>query len=140
MKIAFVTDDGVTISQHFGRAQYYEVLTVEGNKVVSREHRPKMGHAQFAGSDHDHEHHDEHQAAGADQRHGYGADAQDRHARMATAIADCQFLVVGGMGAGAYESMKSAGIQPLVTDKQIIDDALKAHLDGTLKDHTEYLH
>lgn len=137
MKIAFVTDDGVSISQHFGRAQFYEVLTVDGGTVVAREHRPKMGHAQFAGHD---EHHDEPQTAGADQRHGYGADAQDRHSRMATAIADCQFLVVGGMGAGAYESMKSAGIQPLVTDKHLIDEALKAHLDGTLKDHTEYLH
>lgn len=137
MKIAFVTDDGVTICQHFGRAQFYEVLTIEGSRVVSRERRPKLGHAQFAGTE---AQHDEHHAGSADQRHGYGADAQDKHARMAVAITDCQFLVVGGMGAGAYESMKRAGIRPLVTDLHTIDDALKAHLDGNLQDHTEYLH
>jgi predicted Fe-Mo cluster-binding NifX family protein len=133
MKIAFVTDDGVTICQHFGRAQFYEVLTLEGTTIISREHRPKLGHNQFAASE-------EHHAESTDQGHGYGADAQNKHTRMAVAIDDCQFLVVGGMGAGAYESMKSAGIQPLVTDLHTIDDALKAHLDGTLKDHTEYLH
>jgi len=59
---------------------------------------------------------------------------------MAATITDCQLLVVGGMGAGAYESIKSAGIKPLVTDLHTIEEALKAHLDGTLKDHPEYLH
>ena len=29
MKIATITDDGVTISQHFGRAPYYMVYTVK---------------------------------------------------------------------------------------------------------------
>jgi predicted Fe-Mo cluster-binding NifX family protein len=134
MKIAFVTDDGTTISQHFGRAQFYEVLTVEGGKVVARERREKMGHAHFAGS------HEEQHGTQVDERHGFGAEAEGRHAKMAAAIGDCQYLVVGGMGAGAYESMKQAGISPLVTDMTVIDEALKAQLAGTLKDHTEYLH
>ncbi len=137
MKIAFVTDDGVTISQHFGRARYYEILTVEDGKVANRERRDKMGHAQFASQEQgDHHSH----SSGQETRHGYGPDADDRHSRMASAIEDCQYLVVGGMGAGAYEAMKRAGIQPLVTDLEKIDDALTAHLNGTLKDHTEYLH
>ena len=29
MKIAVITEDGSTVSQHFGRAPYYTVLTVE---------------------------------------------------------------------------------------------------------------
>jgi len=48
MKIAAITDDGVTISQHFGRAPYYAVLTVEEGRVVRRELREKPGHRQFA--------------------------------------------------------------------------------------------
>lgn len=32
------------------------------------------------------------------------------------AIADCEVLLTGGMGAGAYESMKQANIRPVVTD------------------------
>ncbi len=34
MKIAAVTEDGVTISQPFCRAPYYEVLTVEDGRIV----------------------------------------------------------------------------------------------------------
>ena len=48
MKIAAVSEDGMTISQHFGRAPFYVVVTVEDGKIVSREKRDKMGQAQFA--------------------------------------------------------------------------------------------
>ena len=41
MKIAAISEDGTTISQHFGRAPYYLVITVEDGKVVSKEKRDK---------------------------------------------------------------------------------------------------
>ena len=41
MKIAIVTDDGQSISAHFGRARAYAVLTVRDGVVVERELRPK---------------------------------------------------------------------------------------------------
>lgn len=139
MKIAFITDDGKTISKHFGRARFYEVLTVENGQIIAREQREKLGHAHFAGSqDKQHTQHDHGQGQG--ERHGFDADSQDRHTSMAQTIADCQYLVVGGMGYGAYESMKQAGITPIVTDLSTIDEAVQAHIAGTLKDHTEYLH
>ena len=37
MKIAIVTDDHQTISAHFGRAQFYEILTIDAGKVTVRE-------------------------------------------------------------------------------------------------------
>ena len=49
MKIAAVSEDGITISQHFGRAPFYIVVTVENKAIISREKRDKMGHAHFAG-------------------------------------------------------------------------------------------
>jgi predicted Fe-Mo cluster-binding NifX family protein len=132
MKIAAVSDDGKTISQHFGRSPFYVVVTVENNQVVAREKRDKLGHAQFANEPHD---------EGADPRgHGYGAAAQSRHVRMASAIADCQLLLARGMGAGAYDSMQAAGIRPIVTDILTIDDAVQAYLEGRLLDHAERLH
>lgn len=135
MKIAAVTEDGRTISQHFGRAPYYAVLTVEDGQIVDRELRDKLGHAHFAGELH------EEQAHGADPRgHGFDPAAQDRHARMATAIADCEVLLARGMGAGAYESMKQADIRPIVTDVENIDEAVQAYLSGRVVDHTERLH
>jgi predicted Fe-Mo cluster-binding NifX family protein len=134
MKIAAVTDDRTTISRHFGRAQYYVVITVEGGKIVSREMRDKMGHTQFAGQ------HEEHAHEPDPRGHGFDPAAQSRHARMAAAIADCQVLLVGGMGMGAYESMRQAGIRPILTDVAVIDEAVQAYLDGTLVDRTELLH
>jgi len=132
MKIAAVSDDGMTISQHFGRAQYYMVLTIQNNQIVAREKREKMGHTHFANEPH---------TEGNDPRgHGYDAASQSRHARMASAIADCQVLLARGMGSGAYDSMRAAGIRPIVTDVANIDDAVNAYLAGTLVDHVERLH
>jgi len=129
MKIAAITEDGVTISRHFGRAPYYAVLTVEEGRIVNRELRDKLGHRDFAGQHED-----------VSGRHGYGPGAQDRHARMAAAIADCEVLLCGGMGWGAYEAMRAYGIKPIVTDIVDIEAAVQAYLDGTIVDHTELLH
>ena len=134
MKIAAVSEDGVTISQHFGRAPFYVVVTIEDGKIVAREKRDKMGHHHFSGETHEESH-------GEDSRgHGFDPAAQNRHARMVTAIADCEVLLARGMGAGAYESMKQANIRPLVTDVANIDEAVQAYLAGSLKDHVEKLH
>jgi predicted Fe-Mo cluster-binding NifX family protein len=133
MKIAAITDDGKTISQHFGRAPYYMVVTIEEGKIINREMRDKLGHAQF--QEEGHEHHDD-----ASGRHGYGPVAEDRHARMAGAIADCQVLLCRGMGMGAYESMKARNIRPVVTDITDIDEAILAYANGQIVDHVENLH
>ena len=48
MKIAVITDNGKTISRHFGRAPHYVVVTVENGKVIAREMREKVGHQDFS--------------------------------------------------------------------------------------------
>jgi len=37
MKIAFITDDGKTISRHFGRAAHYLVVELAENQILKRE-------------------------------------------------------------------------------------------------------
>jgi predicted Fe-Mo cluster-binding NifX family protein len=135
VKIAAVSEDGVTISQHFGRAPFYVVLTIEDGKVIVREKRDKLGHGQFAG-----EPHETHTPGGTPRSHGFDPAAQGRHARMVEAIADCSVLLARGMGAGAYESIKQAGIRPIVADVTDINEAVEAYLAGTLTDHVERLH
>lgn len=131
MKIAAITDDGKTISQHFGRSEHYLVLTVENGKITNRELRSKLGHNQFSGEGHE-EHHGE--------NHGMDEAHHDRHVQMANSISDCQVLLCGGMGMGAYESMRRLNIQPVVTDLSDIDQAVRAYIEGKLIDHTEKLH
>jgi len=131
MKIAAITDDGTTISQHFGRAPFYAVLTIESDEIVKREMRDKMGHQQFV-----------HEEGQLDEqgRHGFGRGSQDRHVAMARAISDCDVLLCRGMGWGAYESMKQYGIETIVTDIASIEEAVQAYLDGTIVHGTGMLH
>ena len=132
MKIAAISEDGITISQHFGRAPLYVVVTVEDGKIVSKETRSKAGHHTFAA------HQDAPLVPG--ERHGYDAGSQARHASMAETIADCQVLIAGGMGWGAYESLKSLNIQSIVTDVEGIGEAVKLYLEGKLPNLMERLH
>lgn len=132
MKIAAITEDGRTISQHFGRAPYYLVVTVDNGQIVDRQLRDKLGHAHFAGEPHEGEQ--------PGQPHGFSPAAQDRHTRMAEAIADCQALLCGGMGAGAYQSMMQRGIRPVVTEITSIDEAVMAYVEGRIVDRTDWLH
>ena len=135
MKIAFITEDGKTISQHFGRAPYYLVVEIDDGNVLNREMRDKLGHQQFAEEDHEHDH--DH---GHDQGSGMGSASHEKHNRMAQAIQDCEVLICGGMGTGAYQSMQAFGITPMVTQLSSIDEALQAYLSGDLSDETERLH
>jgi len=132
MKIAAISEDETTVSQHFGRAPLYVVVTVEDGKVVSKETRAKAGHHTFAAN--------QHPDTVPGERHGYDAGAQARHATMAQSIDDCQVLIAGGMGWGAYESLKSRGIETVVTDVESIDEAVKLYLAGKLPNLMERLH
>jgi predicted Fe-Mo cluster-binding NifX family protein len=132
MKIAAITDDGRAISHHFGRAPHYLVVTVENGRIVDRQLRDKLGHAHFSNEPHGNDK--------PGQPHGFDPAAQNRHARMAEAIADCQVLLCGGMGAGAYESMRARGIQPVVTDISPIDEAVLAYIEGRIVNRTDRLH
>lgn len=131
MKIAFITDDGKNISQHFGRAAYYLVLDLADGVILNREMREKMGHTHF------------HQE-GRDPNHGLGsgmdASSHRKHGQMSEVINDCDVLICGGMGRGAYQSMQSLGIKPIVTDVTDIEDALQLYREGKLVDQTDKLH
>jgi predicted Fe-Mo cluster-binding NifX family protein len=132
IKVAFVTDDGTTISQHFGRARYYEVLTVANGIVSNRERRDKAGHHTFAGGDHQQEHHGP--------GHGHDEQSRAKHHTMTGNVMDCQILVARGMGFGAYQHITEAKLKPIITHNQNIDDAVREIISGTIVNHEEKLH
>lgn len=132
MKVAVITDDGLVISQHFGRAGYYLVLTIEDGQIVERELRNKLGHAHFVDQPHEQEK--------PGQPHGMGAEAHNKHLQMSDTIADCEALLCGGMGMGAYQSMAARGIKPVITDITDVDRAALAYASGEIVDLVERLH
>jgi predicted Fe-Mo cluster-binding NifX family protein len=135
MKIAVISENGTTVSQHFGRAPYYVVVTAEDGGVVDKEKREKPGHHSFA-----HQHSDSAHGSAHEEGHGFDAQAQSRHASMAEPIADCKVLIAGGMGWGAYENLTSRGIETIVTDIKNIDEAVKLYLEGKLLNLQQRLH
>ena len=141
MLIAVVSDDGKTISAHFGRARYYVVLEIEEGQIQSQETREKPGHHTFH-QQHSPDQHPEHEHGehSHGEVHGMGEGAQLRHKAMIEVIQDCEAVLTRGMGRGAYLHMQQAGINPVVTDIEDIQEAMGAYIDGTIVDHTERLH
>jgi predicted Fe-Mo cluster-binding NifX family protein len=126
MKLAIVTDDHQTISAHFGRAQFYEVFTIEAGKVTARQNLVRSNPQILA--------------VGGEHKPETGHPHQHDHNAMIAPIADCKVLVTRGMGMGARISLKEHGIQPIITDIREIQDAVDAYIAGMLVDHPERLH
>ena len=125
MKVAVVTDDGNTISAHFGMARQYLVYQVEGGKIKGKEVREKAAHAPGM---HGH-HHD-----GGESEKGV------THMDMLSNVRDCEVVIARGMGNPMYQFIRNSGMKVFVTAKERADDAVKAFVDGTLDNHTELLH
>jgi predicted Fe-Mo cluster-binding NifX family protein len=122
MKIAFPTDDGQTISSHFGQARYFRVITTEDSQVVLSEQREKAWH--MHGQPHEH-------SAGAEIHPGQA---------MFETISDCQALIAGGMGEPAFARAQTMGIIVFLTGEKDIEKALESHLRGELVSDTRRIH
>ena len=120
IKIAIPTDDGVTISRHFGQAAYFKVVTLEDGRVVSSETRAKASHTH------------------GDHTHTEGSVHPGQ--TMVDSISDCQVLISGGMGTPVYHRAKTAGLTVILTRFSPIDTAVQAYTAGTLEDDPQLIH
>jgi predicted Fe-Mo cluster-binding NifX family protein len=125
MKIAIASENGKTISRHFGRASKYIVINTDGRNILDREIRPKIGHL----------HSDciKHKDGSCECRNqNCEASVYDRHRTMIIDILDCSVLLTGGTGSGVLDMLISRGIKPIITDVEDIDKAVKLYLEGNL--------
>ena len=135
--IAIVTDDGVTVSSHFGRSRFYEVINLADGKVVKRERREKAGHHTFAEGEAEHEHDQEHEHR---HEHGHGESHERRHQTMVSPILDCRAVIVRGMGQGAVDHLRSANLIPVLTNLHTIDEVISAIANGSLDHDPRRIH
>ena len=118
MKVAVASDDGMMISQHFGKTRGFVIYEIENDEVKSEEFRQNTftGHAR--GLEHAGHH-------------------VDRHGPVLAALADCAVVISHGMGRRLYDDLSAAGIQAIITDKTDAQGAIEAYRYGQLEDHPE---
>jgi predicted Fe-Mo cluster-binding NifX family protein len=132
LKIAVVSEDGKTVSRHFGRAMQYVIVSTGEGKILSREIRKKAVHADSAASE---------CGKSCSGCRGHGEESSyDLHRPMVLNILDCSVLLVGGMGRGAFEALNSRGINPVITDVEDIEQAVRLYLWDNLPNLMERLH
>jgi predicted Fe-Mo cluster-binding NifX family protein len=125
--IAIATDDGETVSSHFGRARFYEVLNFSDGRVTKRERREKAGHHSFEQTESNHDHH--------------SGEAHDhRHRTMVSPILDCQVVIVRGMGQGAVEHLRQSNLIPILTELHTIEEVIGAISAGSLLSDPRRIH
>ncbi|MDR3684571.1 MAG: DUF134 domain-containing protein [Geothrix sp.] len=99
MKIAIPTMDERTLSAHFGRSKAFLVFDTENGQIRHREVRPNVhGHQAHGQQEHGH--------AG----HGQGQGHHD-HGGFTALLHDCSVVLSRGMGAGAWNALRSAGMK-----------------------------
>jgi predicted Fe-Mo cluster-binding NifX family protein len=126
--IAFVTDDGITISAHFGRALHYEIVRFHDGKVVERNRVSKEGHHTWGQG--------AHARGGHDDDHLQG----QKHFAMTAPLAGVSVMIARGMGMGAQQHLVASGIEPILTDFRTIDEAIDHFVAGTLLHNPRRLH
>ncbi len=127
--LAIVTDDGTSVSAHFGRAQFYEVITFTDGKVVKRERREKAGHHSFAS-----------QEGPGNEGHPHGELHERRHQTMVSPVMDCMAVIGRGMGQGAVDHLRQSNLLPILTGLHTIDEVIDAVAAGSLDHDARRIH
>lgn len=103
MKVAVPTEDGTSISQHFGRSKRFFVFDIDDGKVVGRCVRENTFTAHAKGECHE----------GHDDNHAHG------HGEIVEALRDCEAVLCYGMGWRAAEALREGGIRAFVLQQEM---------------------
>jgi predicted Fe-Mo cluster-binding NifX family protein len=122
-KIAVAQMDEVLISKHFGRSPYFGIYTISDKGVEGPEMRINtFTHHAKRTHDERHEHHEH-----GHQHHNHG------HHSVVEGLKDCQVLIAGGMGMGAKNSLSTAGVEVIITDNNLAEEAVRQYQNGSLQ-------
>jgi predicted Fe-Mo cluster-binding NifX family protein len=116
MKIAVASDDGVSISAHFGRCAGFVIFAAEGADIVKCDYRTNtFGHHQELDKGHEH------------------GESHHSHEGFLSALNDCQVVICHGMGRRAVADLKANGIQVAITAEALdATSAAKLFAQGRL--------
>ncbi len=110
IRIAIATADGVSLSDHLARSAAFVVLDVEDGRIVSRTVRTR------------------------------DAGPCGNHKSFVEMLEGCNAVICGGIGQGAYDSLRAHGINSVVAaGKHSIEEAAEQYLAGTLAVTSEFV-
>ena len=118
MKIAIASNDGITISPHFGRTMGFVVFEIENGKVKERIYRKNNFTGHVLGME------------------GTGPH-RDRHGLILEALKDCKTVIANGMGRRIYDDLNNAGIETFIVEENDTHQAIHLYLENKLQDHPE---
>jgi predicted Fe-Mo cluster-binding NifX family protein len=122
MKIAIPTNDGASVSEHFGRSASFLIFEIENGQIKSRELRTNGAKHSRAQGECDH----------------HSADNESHsHAGILAALDGCEVVICAGMGQRAAESLKGCGTQIFVVPPASAEEKVVAYLAGKLTPQTE---
>ena len=116
MRIAVASDDGTTISSHFGKTRGFVIFDVVDGRVIKRSYIKNTftGHARgLSGADH----------------------SVDRHGPILQSLKDCKAVIAHGMGQRIYDDLRSVEIEAFIVNETEADEAIRLYLQKRLKDH-----
>jgi predicted Fe-Mo cluster-binding NifX family protein len=118
MKVAIASDDGQSISPHFGRTEGFMIFDIEGKNVKGKEYRKNTFTGHMRGLE------------------GEGH-TQDKHQTIINALSDCKVVISNGMGRRLYDDLKMSGIEPIITTETKVQKALELYINSELTDNPE---
>jgi len=115
MKIAVASDEGKTISHHFGRALGFVIFEVKDNEIIGQEYRKNIGK-------------------------NTGECGSCNHGMMIDNLRDCHVIISYGMGRRIYEDLTKNNIFPVVTDEETVEGAIHKYIKSVLENRVDKLH
>jgi predicted Fe-Mo cluster-binding NifX family protein len=123
MKIAIPTNDGTSISEHFGRSAAFLIFEAEDGQIKNQAMKTNG------------QHHSHDQGSCG---HGPTEGAQHSHQGIVSALDGCEVVICAGMGQKAADALKASGINQIVFTKPgSAQEAVASFLAGKLEPKTE---
>ena len=117
MRIAVPTNDGTSISEHFGRSAAFLIFEIEGGQIKSRRLKSNAGkHSHPRGECKD----------PANDAHSHD------HAGILTTLEGCETVICAGLGHRAAEALKGRGKQIVFAAPGSAEETVADYLRGKL--------
>ncbi|MDC1068009.1 NifB/NifX family molybdenum-iron cluster-binding protein [Candidatus Kapabacteria bacterium] len=134
LKVAFVSNDSKNIVGAFGSSKYFNIYTLEDNKIVDTEIREVYKDTVD----------DElNTLVGKNMGLGIGKislsvmdPAKQKHMKMAKTIADCDVVVARKMCENAWDSVLQFKMKPIRTKNKNFEESIQQFIDGNLESYS----